>query len=105
MASSLAFLLLLTVLSLASCAQPVTVTNCSDYLFFLTECHRNTNTTNETDYQLRKETFERKCAEVIKQNEDKAKGLVDYSAAMYCEYGDLPDGQEGTSWMTQDRSA
>jgi hypothetical protein len=101
MASSHQFLLLLTILSLASCATLVTVTNCSDYLYFLSECHRNTN---DPDFQLRKATFERKCLEIMKQNEDKAKGLTSYTAAFYCEYGDLPEGQECTSMMTQHRS-
>lgn len=53
MTTSVLFLLILSLLSLGSHAQQVDVTNCSDYLFFLTECHRNTNDTNSTDYQLR----------------------------------------------------
>jgi hypothetical protein len=98
---ALLLLLLLSSITLASSATIVAVTNCSDYEFFLTECNKNTNATNDPDYLIKKQTFEANCLNVTKQNDDYAKGLATSKAEVYCEFSDVPAGKECTPFAIQ----
>ncbi len=61
---ALLLLLLLTSITIIHSATVVVVSNCSDYDFFLTECHKTNNATNDPDYLVKKQAFQANCLTV-----------------------------------------